>query len=53
VVRDRDTGRPLYRVAPDPFRPGWQRIDDYSTGRPLREIRPDPFNSDQSVIEDR
>jgi hypothetical protein len=52
VVRDRDTGRPLYRIEPDPFHPGWQRVDDYSTGRPLREIRPDPFNSDQSVIDD-
>src|SRR6185369_9156701 len=49
VVRDRDTGRPLYRVEPDPFHPGWQRVDDYNTGQPLREVRPDPFNVDQSV----
>jgi hypothetical protein len=53
VVRDRDTGRPLYRVEPDPFHPGWQRVDDYNAGQPLREVRPDPFNVDQSVIDDR
>lgn len=53
VVRDRDTGRPLYRVEPDPFHPGWQRVDDYNTGQPLRELRPDPFNPDQSVIDER
>ena len=53
VVRDRDTGQPLYRVEPDPFHPGWQRVADYNTGQPLREVRPDPFNVDQSVIDDR
>jgi hypothetical protein len=53
VVRDRDTGRPLYRVEPDPFHPAWQRVDDYNTGQPLREVRPDPFNAHQSVIDDR
>jgi hypothetical protein len=53
VVRDRDTGQPLYRVEPDPFHPRWQRVDDYNTGQPLREVRPDPFNVDQSVIDDR
>ena len=53
VVRDRDTGRPLYRVEPDPFHPGSQRIDDYNTEQPLREVRPDPFNADQSVVDDQ
>jgi hypothetical protein len=53
VVRDRDTGRPLYRVEPDPFHPGWQRIDNYNTGKPLAEVRPDPFNVDQSVVDPR
>lgn len=53
VVRDRDTGRPFYRVEPDPFHPGWQRVGDYNTGQPLREVRPDPFNADQSVIDDQ
>lgn len=53
VVRDRDTGRPLYRVEPDPFHPGSLRIDDYNTGAPLRDARPDPFNVDQSVIDRR
>lgn len=53
VVRDRDTGQPLYRVEPDPFHPGSQRVDNYNTGQPLREVRPDPFNVDQSVIDRR
>ena len=53
VVRDRDTGRPLYRVEPDPFHSGSERIEDYNTGRPQGEIRPDPFNPDQSVIDDQ
>ncbi len=53
VVRDRDTGRPLYRVEPDPFHSGSEQIEDYNTGRPLGEIRPDPFNPDQSVIDDQ
>lgn len=53
VVRDRDTGRPLYRVEPDPFHSGSERIEDYNTGRPVGEIRPDPFNPDQSVIDDQ
>ena len=53
VVRDRDTGQPLYRVEPDPLHPGSQRIDNYNTGQPLREVRPDPFHVDQSVIDGR
>ena len=53
VVRDRDTGRPLYRVEPDPFHPGWQRLDDYNTGQPLGEARPNPFNVDQSEVDPR
>ena len=53
VVRDRDTGQPLYRVEPDPFHLGSERIEDYNTGRPVGEIRPDPFNPGQSVIDDQ
>jgi hypothetical protein len=53
LVRDRATGEPLYRVRPDPFHPGQQRIDDYDTGKPVGEIRPDPFNADRSVIDRR